>query len=114
MKKTQVEMFNEIMEVNADNEEIVNFCKERIEQLNKRKHSSKPTKKQIENEALKEKIVGILASAEEPITIDAIKSADEEMGTFSNQKISALLTLLKKDGLVVRTEKKRVAYFGLA
>ena len=69
--------------------------------------SSKPTKTQVENENLKDRILEVLT---EPMTASAI---GEKIGISVN-KASALLTQLKEDNSVVREVIKRKAYFSKA
>ena len=69
--------------------------------------SSKPTKAQIENEALKDEILKVL---DKPMTATEIGSA---VGISVN-KASALLTQLKDDNSVTREVIKRKAYFSKA
>lgn len=69
--------------------------------------SSKPTKTQVENENLKDRILEVLT---EPMTASAI---GEKVGISVN-KASALLTQLKEDNSVVREVVKRKAYFSKA
>lgn len=77
----------------------------------KNKAPKKATKNQIENEALKDKILEVLASASAPMTATAI---GEALGVSVN-KASALLTQLKEDNSIVRTVgEKRKAYFSVA
>lgn len=110
---TKKEMFNLIATVNADNTEIVDFCKNEIALLEKRASykSDKPTKTQIENEGIKTKIVEILVNAEEPMQAKAIG----EILKISPQKVSALLKQMKDAGTVVKTVgKKNTSLFSLA
>lgn len=74
--------------------------------------SDKPTKKQTANEGVKTAIVEVMGKADKPMTITAIVKA---MGVeeLTNQRVSALVRQLIADGVVVRTEEKRVAYFSL-
>lgn len=69
--------------------------------------SSKPTKTQVENENLKDRILEVLT---EPMTASAI---GEKVGISVN-KASALLTQLKEDNSVIREVVKRKAYFSKA
>ena len=104
----------------ADAQEFLN---ERVEQVNKKNASGggerKPTKTQLENEVIKERIVEALRDVEAPgLSIAEIGKA---IGIDSNQKITALvssmLTIRKgepnPDGCVVRTEVKGKAHFAL-
>lgn len=89
----------------------VENIKASIEKKNASSGSGKPTAKQIENEGYMAQIVDCLANSPEPMTIKQICQA---IGIDSNQKVSALVTLLKKSGKVVRNEVKKVAYFTVA
>lgn len=111
---TKREMFTVIANAMADNTEVVEFCNHEIELLNKKASykSSKPSKKSVENEGIKGRIVEILGSADSPLTISEIRDSLGE--DFTSQKISALLTQLIKAETVVKTYEKKVAYFGLA
>ncbi len=78
-------------------------------QLAKRNSGTrKPTKTQRENEDLKGRIVDAL-------TEEGRKTATEvaEIFGISNQKASALLTALVKEGIVERTVEKNKAYFSV-
>lgn len=111
---TKREMYAVIAEAMADNEEVVAFCKHETELLDRKASykSNKPSKKSVENESIKAKIIEILSSADSPLTISEIRDTLSE--DFSSQKISALLTQLIKAETVVKTYEKKVAYFGLA
>lgn len=70
----------------------------------------KPTKTQIENEALKTAILEQMVDGEN-YTISAIVKTFDGFSDFSINKVSALVRALKLDGKVERTESKGVAYF---
>ena len=98
-------------------EQAVEFINERIAMVEKKSAQGgerKPTKTQLENEVVKERILTALATAGEPTTVGGLQKVSAEMAEFSNQKISALLTQLVTAKLVVRTEVKGRAYFALA
>lgn len=111
-KKTVVEMFTEIMNVPGLTQEQKDFLARRIELTNKKNANgaNKPTKTQVENEGIKEQILSILSSAEQPMTVADIMEA---VGIDSNQKVTSLLTQLKKNDKVIRTEVKGKAYYAL-
>ena len=69
--------------------------------------STKPSKNQVENEALKDRILDFLGSQPEPMTATNIANT---LGISVN-KASALLTQLKEDNSVIREVVKRKAYF---
>lgn len=83
-------------------------------QLMKKKSSSKPTKAQLANEAVKDEIREVLGSADEPMTVSEILKAMPN--EYSSQKISALLRQMGEEGTkeVVKTIEKKVSRFALA
>ena len=87
---------------------------ELLEKKNTRKDGSKAmTATQKANEVLKARIVEILSKAEKPMSVSEIAKSDSELAELSGQKVSAIITLLKNDGIVKRVEIKRKAYFKL-
>lgn len=113
-KMTQKDYFNEIIALARANDrmDIVTFAEGRIEALNKKSGSKKPTKTQEENVSLKEEIVSVLTS--EGATVTEIQTKSETLGTLSNQRVSALLKQLVEAGRVVKTIDKKKSYFSLA
>ena len=130
MKITKREMFNAIIKMmNGENatlpvtdgepyvvteEDVRNFCEHEIELLNnKRSGSGKPTKTQIENEKIKEKILEVLTDVNEVMTISELMTADG-LENYSNQKLSVLCHQLVDEHKVVNTKVKKVSYFKIA
>lgn len=119
-KMTQKDYFNAIIAmakgeptaVSAD--EIVTFAEGRIDALAKKSANRKPSAKQTENEALKDTIYDALVAFGEPKTVtEVIKGTDALVG-LSTQKVSALLTLMQKEGRVDKAVDKRVTrYFAV-
>lgn len=94
----------------ADNAELVAFIDHEVELLNKKNaKSDTPTKKQIENNGIKSDILAGLG--DEPMTISDMMTTISALDGLSNQKVSALVSQLVDDGLVVRSVVKRKAYF---
>lgn len=111
---TKKEMFAEIRNVVADNEEMVAFINHEIELLEKKSGSPrKPTKTQVENESFKADIVATLTMADKPMTIKELSGACASIANLTNQRITHMLTDLRKDGLVARTYVKKVAHFAV-
>ena len=100
----QREFFTAIIEGNVT-EEVVAFAQSRIEKLDETnaKRASKPSKKSIENEPIKNAIVEVLSNASEPMTAAEMGVAIEQ----TTAKASSLLTQLKNEGKVTVTEVKR-------
>ncbi len=118
-KITKRESFKMIIEVleNNDRADLVEVMNHEIELLDKKKTSGKMTKTQTENVGIKEMILQALAKANEPITItDLLKNNVElyDATAGSNQKVSALMTQLKKENKVVRTTNGKKALFSIA
>ena len=112
-KKTQREFFNDAIEVakTAGREDLVEFFEGRIEALDKKTASRKPSKTQIENEGLKSRILAELSNEGQTVTEVLAKLNDAGL---SNQKISAIMRQLVEAGEVVKTMDKKRALFTLA
>lgn len=118
-KMTKREMFAEIMAV-VEKAEVENrnammeFIDHEIELLEKKSSKSGQTKTQKENEMLKTEILEELASIGKAVTVSEFQSLTRfAPPEFSNQKISALLNQLAKDGKVVKTTEKKKSYFSV-
>ena len=118
-KVTKRERFEQLMEIvkasNVENSaELVAFIEHEVELLTKKNsRSGKPTKTQVENETIKAQIISVLERVGKPMTVTQLLAESEFTG-LSNQKVSALLTQLRKSGEVVRTIEKKVAFYSLA
>lgn len=115
-KKTQKELYTEILAFVNGNAELTEFVNSRIEALNRKSasKSSAPTAKQKENEVLKTAILNYMVAGERYTIKELIKNVPElaAIEDISNQKVSALLKQMKDiDGTVSRVEEKRVVYF---
>lgn len=106
---TKKEMFNLIATVNADNLEIVDFCKHEIDLLNAKSGRKTPTKTQRENEGLKEDIFAYV-SEEGPMRASNVAV----YFGISGQKASALLKQLVDAGNLEKVIEKKVSYFRVA
>lgn len=104
-KMTYVSALDVAINAVADNAEVAEKLTALRAQIAKKNSAErKPTKTQVANDALKGQIVDAL---DEGVTASEVA---EKFG-ISNQKASALLTALVKDGLVERYVEKRKAYF---
>ena len=111
---TKREMFAEIRKAVADNADMVAFIDHEVELLdNKKSGSRKPTQTQVENEGYKANILAALAEADEPVTIKGLAEICPSIAGLTNQRITHMLTDLRKDGRVSRSYVKKVAYFSL-
>lgn len=73
----------------------------------------KPTATQRENVGFKDAILASLEAGKSYTITDIMKSVDA-IAELSNQRVSALVRQMVADGLLVREEIKRKAYFHLA
>jgi DNA-binding transcriptional regulator GbsR (MarR family) len=90
---------------------FVDFLVHERELLEKKSSNSGQTKTQKENETIKEKIVETLKELGRYATITEIQEGNEELGAYSNQKISALLKQLVDTQVVEKMIDKKKAYF---
>lgn len=113
-KKTQKDFFNDIVALAEANgrDDIVEFAKGRIEVLENKSKNKKPTKTQVENEALKEEIYAVLTN--EGATVSEIISKSNAFTGMNTQKLTPQLTKLVNEGRAVKTMDKKRALFSLA
>lgn len=95
---------------------LVEFCTAEIDRLDRKREKSgesAPTKEQIENARLAEIVYGILVSANgAPLTFKEIRDENEELRSFSSQKMTALMKVL--GDRVVKFVDKKITYFKIA
>ena len=106
--KTQRKYFEMIidkLESIPQTEELIDFCKDRIEKL-----SSGEKKVNTENEKIKENILSVLEQTNCEHTISDLMKYDD-FKEYTPQKISSLMTQLKNAGKVQRIESSGRAYF---
>ena len=120
-KLTKRDYFSQLREIVKDNESLVAFIDHELELLAKKNssRSDAPSKTQIENKELSNKILEVMAGLGTAKTITDLIN-DTEIGklTFgkdnkemTNQKLSRLVNDMAKANLVTRTVVKGVAYF---
>ena len=112
-KKTKRDLFLEVREVVAGNEELVAFIDHELDLLNK-KASTKSTKVNNEQVALMEKIVNVLNEIGRSVTISELQKENAEMAEYSNQKLSAMLKKLVDNKQVTKIVNKKKSYFTTA
>lgn len=112
-KKTNKDFFNEVVAIAIQNgnEELKEWAENKIKKLEDGSANRKPTKTQVENEALKETIVKALAEVGKPVTVTELIATGKFDATITNQKVTALLGQLIKTGEVVKTTDKKKALF---
>ena len=112
---TKKEMFAEIRNIVADNEEMVAFIDHEIELLERKSNSpKKPTKTQIENDGFKAEIVAYLTEVDAPKTIKELQAEIPSIGSLTNQRITHMLTDLIKAGTLAKEYVKKTPYYSVA
>lgn len=116
-KMTKRDYFNELLTIAEvkDNKSMVDFINHELELLEKKNasKSSAETKTQKENAGIKENLLNEMEQGKKYTISDMLKelACCKEL---TNQKVSALVRQLVADGVLVRTEEKRKAYFSKA
>ena len=95
-------------ELPADVREKIENIKASIDKKNSAER--KPTATQTENVGFKTAILNGMESGK-AYTIGDLMKAIPEIADLTNQRVSAIVRQLKDDGLVIREEVKRKAYF---
>ena len=109
-KMQKFEMLSKLSEVQA-NPMLMEFIAHEMELLSKKNSAEKkPTAQQMANEATKQAILDGMESNRLYTVTEIIKEIPE-CAELSNQKVSALLRLLKDECKVIKTEDKRKSYF---
>lgn len=112
---TKREMFVAIREVVIDNVDMVAFCDREIALLDKKKSAPKKlTATQLENESCKADIIAYLIEVDQPKNISEIQADVASVATFSNQRITHILSALVADSKVTKTYIKKRPYFSIA
>ena len=94
--------------------EMLKALAHEIELLDNRKSKSGLSKTQKENEILKEEILAELKEINKPVTVSDLQAVTRfAPPEFSNQKISALLNQLVKEGRVHKEIIKKKSYFSV-
>ncbi len=109
-KRMAIERALEMNEVQAD-EIVKNYLVHELELLDKKSTSRKTTANQENNKEIKEIIVAKLVELGRSVTITELQKESEELGEYSNQKLSALLKQLKEDGRVDKMKDKKATLF---
>ena len=115
-KMTYVDALNLVLAGTALTDEAAEKLEALRDQLVKRNSSKtdKPSKKQAENLASAEHLAEVMERVGKPSTVSEYMAADpEQLGTMSNQKVSALMRVLEAAGRVEKTTEKRKSYFAL-
>ena len=112
---TKKEMFAEIRNIVADNEEMVAFIDHEIELLERKSNSpKKPTKTQIENDGFKAEIVAYLTKVDAPKIIKELQAEIPSISGLTNQRITHMLTDLVKAETLTKEYVKKTPYYSVA
>lgn len=83
----------------------------------KKSHTSEKDKeKSAQNDRAREIVLDVLTDSGNPLTIAEIYAQSEELAemfSVSNQRLTSLLTKMRKEDLVVRSEVKGKAHYAL-
>ena len=113
-KMTYVAALNYVLtnvaDLPADVAEKLTALKEQTEKRNSAER--KPTKAQQANEVLKDKVLAVLTA--DPATVTEIMAKDAELAALSNQKVSALVNALVRDGKALKVPDGRKTTFCVA
>lgn len=113
-KMTKREMFEQIKANHNLSPAEIEFIDHELELLAKKNSAEKkPTAVQVANEGIKGDIVAGMEQGKSYTITDLMKTIPA-CAELSNQRVSALVRQLVTDGVVVRTEEKRKAYFSPA
>lgn len=115
-KMTKRDYFNSLLAIEEvkGNEKLVKFIEHELELLAKKNASGdgKMTATQKANEEIKEGIVKALEETPDRLyTITEMIKEFDVCKPFVNQKISALVNQLAKEGRIVKLEEKRKSFF---
>ena len=112
-KMTKREYFNVLLSLNEvkANSELVDFINHELELLSKKNASEKKlTPTQKENLTIQEAILNYMEVNVLYTITDLLKSVPECAG-MSNQRVSAIVRIMREEKKVERIEEKRKAYF---
>ena len=114
-KMMALETLAKIDAVQAD-ERLANFIAHEIELLEKKKSykSSKPSKRQEENEKVLVPAIKVFLATVDKATASQIANGVAVDFEVTAPRVTAQLTKLKKAGEVVNTKEKGVSYYSMA
>jgi hypothetical protein len=112
--RTYVESLGDVKIGNLPADDVIAFIDHEVDLLTKKSGGEKkPTAQQTANEGIKTAIAEGMTE-NRLYTVTEIQKEIPECAELSNQRVSALLRQMIADGVIVRTEDKRKAYFSLA
>lgn len=97
----------------ANKDEIIKFIDHEVELLSKRRVSKSVAEKaQAEFLQNRDSVLLILGKTGEKMTVSEIIDASDNWD-IGNQKLTSVITKMRKAGEVIRTEEKKKAYYSL-
>ena len=112
--RTYIENLGDAKIGDLSTDEVIAFIDHEVDLLTKKSGGEKkPTAQQTANEGIKTAIAEGMTE-NRLYTVTEIQKEVPECAELSNQRVSALLRQMIADGVIVRTEDKRKAYFSLA
>lgn len=120
-KMTKREMFAQVIalakgeKISVLTDDIVAFAEREIQLLENKAQSKskKDLEAEKENEKVMDLIVDVLRQSATPMTVSELLKANEEIGAYSNQKISALMRKLVEAERVTKATDKRKSVFSV-
>ena len=112
-KMTKRDYFNALLSLNEvkTNEDLVNFINHELDLLSKKNASEKKlTPTQKENLTIQDAILNHMKPDVLYTVTDLLKNVPE-CAEMSNQRVSAIVRILREDRKIERIEEKRKAYF---
>lgn len=105
------ELVTENMDDAISVDDVVKFMEHEMELVSRKRSSgnSKPTAKQAEQDAMREKILAFLRENGTSTATDIQNAL-----SISNQRVNGLMRPLIKAGKIIRTEDKKKVYFSIA
>ena len=105
------ELVTENMDDAISADDVVKFMEHEMELVSRKRSSgnSKPTAKQAEQDAMREKILAFLRENGTSTATDIQNAL-----SISNQRVNGLMRPLIKAGEIIRTEDKKKVYFSIA
>lgn len=114
-KITYKELFNGLLEMEEvkANKPYVNKINEALATIERKSANKTASKTQIENEEIKADILNLMVEGTNYTCTQIMKSLNDERVT-SQQKCSALMNALAKEGKVTKIIDKKTTYFSKA
>lgn len=117
IKVTRVKALDKAIEILGTMENTTEYIEvlEKIKASVSKKSESKADKARAEeNGNIRNAITEVLEGGKMRVS-DITKAVNEVLGTdFTSNKVSAQVTALKDDGIIIREVEKKIAYFSLA